>query len=192
MFPFFKIRLLVFCLALHGVSSMARGQEAGPQVTVVGIRNPLQVNYRFAHSALKFSDTYAGLKDAVRALFQLIPLVPDLDTSPLTLTVEGVAVNEPIALTSSLTAVIPLNQKAFDEDAVISINRKPDAYRMMFSASVALIDSGAYTPEYLSAACSQVFDFVRAQSFRVRLRTIGKRCVGVKFRDCSAPMQWAG
>jgi hypothetical protein len=151
------------------------------KVVVIGVRDPEWMSYREAYKILQQFHSYDQPKDKVRASFYLTPRARDTQNTPLRLMLAGATVREDVPLLPGLLAELPMNDLARDEDADLRINRKAGSYRFSFVASVALQEDGVYRDDYLRSACDQVFDFVRHENLAIRIKSIGKKCVGVVF-----------
>jgi hypothetical protein len=76
-------------------------------------------------------------------------------------------------------ATLPMLKQAFDEDAVLRLNRQKGHYRFSGRFSIIEREDGVYSAADLRAACEQVLSAQRESGYSLHL--IGKHCLGVKF-----------
>lgn len=76
-------------------------------------------------------------------------------------------------------STLPMLKKAYDEDAVLRLNRQKGHYRFSGRYSIKERDDGVYSMAALREACEQVLSAQRASGYMFRL--IGKKCTGVRF-----------
>ena len=76
-------------------------------------------------------------------------------------------------------ATLPMLKQAFDEDAVLRLNRRKGHYQFSGRYSIRTREDGVYPLAMLREACEQLISAQRASGYRLRL--LGKDCAGVKF-----------
>jgi len=91
----------------------------------------------------------------------------------------GETTNVEIAVDEIGRAVLPMLKTAFDEDAVLRLNRQKGHYAFSGRYSIREKADGIYPSAELRAACAQLIDAQRVSGYRFRL--LGKHCAGVKF-----------
>jgi len=74
---------------------------------------------------------------------------------------------------------VPKLKQAYDEDAVLRLNRPKGLYKFSGRYSIKERDDGTYSVADLREACEQMIGAQRESGYRVWLW--GKKCVGVKF-----------
>lgn len=74
---------------------------------------------------------------------------------------------------------MPLIKAAYDEDAVLRLNRQKGYYRFSGRFTIRERSDGIYSAAQLREACEQVLAAQRESGNRFRM--MGKKCAGVKF-----------
>jgi hypothetical protein len=82
-------------------------------------------------------------------------------------------------------ATIPMLKNAYEDDAVLRLNRKKGNYHFSGRYSIKERADGLYRASDLRAACDQLLDAQRQSGYRLRL--LGKKCVGVTMIYAPAP-----
>jgi hypothetical protein len=116
---------LAMSCALAGLTAApahAAGQPA--TVTVQSTRDPVDKSYR---KMIKGMERYArdrALAPNAPLRFQLLPRLPTVDMSGITLRVAGNTVSVPVEVAPDNSFVLPRNEQALREDAAVLANRK--------------------------------------------------------------------
>lgn len=135
------------------------------------------LSYRDAYRAMVVFEKYGKPKHFLQNHFQISPrdgsAVPD--GLRLTLNARGAALNLPLDATGR--AVFPLLKTAYDDNAVLVLNRKLSGYAFQPRISIVARADGVYDAADLRAACEQAQAYQRASEAAFR----GGRCVGVRF-----------
>lgn len=150
-----------------------------PRITVPAQRDAEWHSYRHAYKAVRFFEPYLKTRPLIQAHMQIRPNTPDLPLEGLQLQLEGESVNMAIAVDALGRATLPMLKQAYDEDAVLRLNRQKGHYQFSGRYSIRERDDGVYPVADLRAACEQLIGAQRASGYRLRL--IGKQCAGVKF-----------
>jgi len=181
-------------LTLAALSHMIVGaaQEAPMQkVIIVAKRDAEWHSYRHAYKAAAFFDKYTRTRPLIQAHMQIRPNRTDLSMDGLRIALEGESTNMEIAVDRIGRATLPMLKQAYEEDAVLRLNRLKGNYHFSGRYSIRERDDGTYRVADLRAACEQVLSAQRDSGYRVRL--IGKKCMGVRFvfaRDAAAQLDY--
>jgi hypothetical protein len=155
-------------------------QEAEPaKVFVSTQRDSEWHSYRHAYKASRFFEAYTETRPLIQAHMQIRPLKADLPMDGLHVQLTGTTTTAEIAVDALGRATLPMIKQAFNEDAVLRLNRQKGNY--MFSGRYSIRErvDGVYAGTELRAACEQLLDAQRASGYRWRL--LGKKCAGIKF-----------
>lgn len=175
-------------LALLMGSTLAKADDALPQVLIPAQRDAEWHSYRHAYKAARFFEPFLKTRPLIQAHMQIRPRQPDLPMDGLQLQLAGETVNLTIAVDALGRATLPMLKQAYDEDAVLRLNRQKGNYSFNGRYSIRERDDGVYSAPDLRAACEQLISAQRESGYRLRL--IGKKCAGVKFvypRGAAAP-----
>ncbi|MBA5690432.1 hypothetical protein [Rugamonas apoptosis] len=172
------IAALLFALALP-TSAMADDATTPPQVLVPAARDAEWHSYRHAYQAARFFAPFLATRPLIQAHMQIRPNTPDEPMDGLQVQLAGESVNQTIAVDALGRATLPMLKQAYDEDAVLRLNRRKGHYHFSGRFSIRERDDGIYSAADLRAACEQLLSAQRASGYRLRL--IGKRCAGVTF-----------
>lgn len=173
---------LVFVLAFVPALAPAAPPEAEPEpakVFVSAARDAEWHSYRRAYNAARFFEPYTRTRPLIQAHMQVRPLRPDVPMEGLRVQLVGETTNIEIAVDDIGRAVLPMLKTAYDEDAVLRLNRQKGHYAFSGRYSIREKADGTYPAADLRAACAQLLDAQRVSGYRFRL--LGKRCAGVKF-----------
>jgi len=150
------------------------------------------ISYRDAYRGMVAFEKYGKPKQFLQQHYQ----ASARDGSPLPadfkLVLSGKTMQLNLPLDTLGRAVFPLLKAAYDENAVLAINRKLGAYVFRPRISIAVRPDGVYEGAELRAACEQALEFqrtVNAAGYR------DKRCVGVRFtfaKKLDADVRWKG
>lgn len=159
-----------------------------PVVTVTAERDAEWHSYRRAYGAAAYFEPYIRARPLIQAHMQIRPNVPDTPMEGLRVHLSGETTSIHLAVDALGRVTIPLLKQAYDEDAVLRLNRRKGSYHFQGRFSIRERDDGLYSAASLRAACEQLLDAQRETGYRLRL--VGKKCAGVKFvyaRTDSAP-----
>lgn len=160
-------------------SARAAADEVLPQVVVPAPRDAEWHSYRHAYKAARFFEPYLRTRPLIQAHMQIRPNRPELPLDGLEVQLTGETVNMALPVDAIGRLTLPMLKQAFDEDAVLRLNRQKGHYHFSGRYSIRERDDGVYDGASLRAACEQLLSAQRASGYRLRL--IGKNCAGVKF-----------
>jgi hypothetical protein len=133
------------------------------------------VSYRDAYRAMVVFEKYGGAKNFIQNHLQVIPK-DGASVDGLQLTLAGKSTQLQLPLDATGRAVFPLLKAAYDENAVLVLNRKPGQYLFRPRVSIAVRQNGEYEVADLRAACEQALGFTRYLDASQR-----GQCIGVRF-----------
>ncbi|KQV55390.1 MULTISPECIES: hypothetical protein [unclassified Duganella] len=171
-------RPLLIAAALLAAAPARAGDDM-PVVQVVAAADAEWHSYRQAYKAASFFAPYVAKRPLIQAHLQIRPLAPEAPMEGLHIKLEGETTNLDIAVDMLGRATLPLLKQAFDEDAVLRLNRRKGYYQFSGRYSIRTRDDGVYPLSMLREACEQLISAQRASGYRLRL--LGKECKGVKF-----------
>ncbi|KQV89951.1 hypothetical protein ASD15_24985 [Massilia sp. Root351] len=158
----FAVLLLPAWLAMQGAGAQAQEGE--------------WLSYRDAYRAMVVFEKYGKPKHFLQNHFQIIARDgATLDGLRLTLNARGSQLNLP--LDAAGRAVFPLLKAAYDDNAVLMLNRKLSGYAYRPRVSIMARADGVYEAADLRTACEQAQAYQRVTDAAFR----GGRCVGVRF-----------
>ncbi len=164
----------------HAASAASAINELQPQaVEVAGALDAEWASYRHAYEANSFFGKFVKKRSMIQAQMQLRPLNP---ATPMTgLVVRLVGAKTDILLPANELGLVTLPQikQAYDEDAVMRLNRAKGLYKFSGRYSILVREDGVYGVGDLDEACEQLIGAQRESGYRIRLW--GKKCVGVTF-----------
>jgi hypothetical protein len=150
-----------------------------PSIVIPAQRDAEWHSYRHAYKAVRFFEPYLKTRPLIQAHMQIRPNTPDVPLDGLQLQLEGESVKMAIPVDALGRATLPMLKQAYDEDAVLRLNRQKGHYHFSGRYSIRERDDGVYSMAGLRAACEQLIGAQRASGYRLRL--IGRQCAGVKF-----------
>jgi len=135
------------------------------------------VSYRDAYKAMVVFAKYGKPKNLLQMHYQLSPqeAATSLDGVSLSLNGKTVQLNLPLDPTGRTS--FPLLKAAYDENAVLALNRKASLFAFHPRLSLAVRADGAYDAAELRAACEQALQYQRY----VNAAFGARKCVGVRF-----------
>jgi hypothetical protein len=135
------------------------------------------LSYRDAYRAMVVFEKYGKPKHFLQNHYQISPRDSGagLDGLRLTLSARNVQLNLP--LDPAGRVVFPLLKAAYDDNAVLLLNRKLAGYTFRPRVSIVARADGVYEAADLRAACEQAQAYQRATDAAFQ----GGRCVGVRF-----------
>ncbi|KQQ96454.1 hypothetical protein [Massilia sp. Leaf139] len=178
------MKTAMFAGALLALALPANGTEPEPEPTPARVyvstaRDSEWHSYRRAWKAAHFFEAYTRTRPLIQAHMQIRPLQPDLPMEGLHIQLRGTTTAAEIPVDPLGRAELPLIKQAFEEDAVLRLNRHKGHYQFNGRYSIRERPDGVYAGADLRAACEQLLDAQRVSGYRWRL--LGKRCAGVKF-----------
>lgn len=174
-----KMMTMILAAALApAASAQATGETVGQRVVIPAVRDQEWASYRHAYGAAAHFARFTATRPLIQAHMQVRPLVPDATLDGLSIQLVGETTNLLIAVDAMGRSTIPLIKQAYDEDAVLRLNRRSGNYYFSGRYSIKERDDGIYAAADLRAACEQLIDAQRSSGYRLRL--FGKKCAGVK------------
>ena len=154
--------------------------ESEPQqVEVAGALDAEWASYRYAYEAGAFIAKFLRTRPLIQAQMQLRPIDPATPVTGLKVRLVGKTTDIELAADDIGLVTVPQLKQAYDEDAVLRLNRPKGLYKFSGRYSIKERDDGAYSVADLRDACEQMISAQRESGYRIRLW--GKKCVGVKF-----------
>lgn len=173
------IRLPFLAAALVSLAAGAQ-EDAEPQkVTIVAPRDAAWASYRQAYKATSHIAAFTRTRPLIQAHMQVRPNDNDYSMAGLKLQLSGETTSVEIPVDAVGRATVPLLKTAYDEDAVLRLNRRKGSYHFSGLYSIREREDGVYSSAELREACEQLLSAQRASGYRLRL--LGKKCSGVKF-----------
>jgi hypothetical protein len=122
------MRRLLACLIPSLLAAPAGAQDRPatpiPSVTVPYTRDPVDKSYRKMIEGMQRFRRDHALAPQATLRFQLLPRVPTVNMHGITLRVVGDHISIPVPVAPDNTFVLPYNEQALREDAVVVANRK--------------------------------------------------------------------
>jgi hypothetical protein len=150
-----------------------------PSVTITAARDAEWGGYRHAYRAAAYYARLTRSRPLIQAHMQIRPREPGLSLDGLRIELTGEKTKLTIPVDAIGRSTLPMLKQAYDEDAVLRLNRRAGYYRFSGRFSIKERDDGVYGAAELRAACEQLLSAQREDGNRFRL--LGKKCVGVKF-----------
>ncbi len=160
-------RHLFACIALLLTAGTAVAQSQGGD----------WVSYRDAYRKMVVFEKYGKAKNLIQHQLQVVPRDRSGTLDGLQLTLVGSATRLDLPLDPTGRAVFPLQKAAYDDNAVLTLNRKAGLYQFQPRVSILVQPDGLYEAADLRAACEQALAYERY----LNRALAGKRCVGVRF-----------
>ena len=110
---------------------------------------------------------------------QIMPVREGQALAGLRLQLAGETVMLDIPVDPIGRATLPMLKHAFDEDAVLRLNRQKGNFRFSGRFSIREKDDGLYSSAELRAGCEQLISAQRDSGSRFRM--MGRKCAGVRF-----------
>jgi hypothetical protein len=173
--------LLSAWLMLAAQSAFAAGQsgQAPATVEIVAKRDAEWASYRHAYKVASGFAQVTRSRPLIQAHMQIMPVRDGMPVDGLRIELAGETVTENVPVDAIGRATLPMIKQAFDEDAVLRLNRGKGNYRFTGRFSIRESKSGVYGAAELRAACEQLLSAQRVSGSRFRL--LGKKCAGIKF-----------
>ena len=169
--------VLAVAALMPGAGASAEGDVQN--VEVKGKFDPEWSSYRYAYQASVFTNKFLRKRPLVQSQLQLRPLDPLTPVTGLKVTLEGAKTHVEMVADDLGRVDMPELKQAFDEDAVLRLNRPKGLYKFSGRFSIKPREDGEYGVADLQEACEQLIGAQREAGYRMRLW--GKKCVGVKF-----------
>ncbi|WP_332879613.1 hypothetical protein [Massilia sp. S19_KUP03_FR1] len=150
-----------------------------PRVEVTALRDPEWASYRNAYKSAAFTATFTRNRPLIEGYLQIRPRQVGAPLTGLKLLLAGATTNVEIDVDAIGRATIPMSKAAYDEDAVLRLNRQKGLYYFSGRYSIKERADGVYPLADLRAACEQLISAQRESGYRMRL--FGKHCAGIKF-----------
>jgi hypothetical protein len=135
------------------------------------------VSYRDAYKQMVVFAKYGKPKNFLQIHYEVSPrdAAASLEGLHLTLTGKNTQLNLPLDATGR--AVFPLLKAAYDDNAVLALNRRMAGYRFFPRVSILSRNDGVYESVDLRAACEQALAYQRY----IDASYGSKKCAGVRF-----------
>ena len=161
-------------------SAASAANELQPQaVEVAGALDAEWASYRHAYEANAFFGKFVKKRSLIQAQMQLRPLDPATPMTGIVVHLVGAKTNLALPANDIGLVTLPQLKQAYDEDAVLRLNRAKGLYKFSGRYSILLREDGVYGVADLKEACEQLIGAQRESGYRIRLW--GKKCVGVTF-----------
>ena len=147
-------------------------------------------SYRDAYRALVKFDKLSQPKHLIQQQLQVQALTANPSVDGLQLRLQGGATDISLALDTALHTRVPLLKTAYDDNAVLRLNRRAQAFGFRVRISILPRPDGSYPVQELRQACEQVLEAQRRVDSE---HPPGKRCIGVNLvygRDTSPLVNW--
>jgi hypothetical protein len=173
---------LALCLltarAAEPVPAVPAVDPAVPQVNVTAGRDPEWASYRRAYKAAAFFAPFVRDRPLIQAHMQIRPLAPTTSLDGVRLHLAGAHTQVDIPVDPLGRAEIPMDKQAYEDDAVLSLNREKGQFYFSGRYSIRERADGVYPVADLRAACEQLIDAQRDSGYSLRL--FRKRCAAAK------------
>jgi hypothetical protein len=166
------------------LAAVVVADEAVPRVVVTAERDAEWASYRYAYKAAAYVGAVIRNRPLIQAHMQIRPKDPARSLEGLQLRLVGEHTDMAIEVDPLGRATLPMIKQAYQDDAVLRLNRHKDDYYFSGRYSIRDHADGAYDAAELRNACEQLIGAQRESGYRVRL--IGKKCAGIKFVYASA------
>lgn len=155
----------LLCVAVPAAAQPQAAQESG------------WVSYRDAYRAMVPFAKYGKAKNFLQNHYQVTPKdgTQSLDGLRLTLTGRTTQLNLPLDVTGRTT--FPLLKAAYDENALLVLNRKVSQFTFQPRLSIVARVDGIYEGQDLRTACDQALQYLRYTDASYNSR----HCAGVRF-----------
>lgn len=150
-----------------------------PRVTITAQRDAEWGSYRHAYKASAFFAFFTRTRPLIQAHMQIRPREPGIRLEGLKVQLASESMTLDIPVDALGRSTLPMLKIAYDQDAVLRLNRQKGHYRFSGRYSIKERDDGVYSMAALREACEQVLSAQRASGYMFRL--IGKKCAGVRF-----------
>jgi hypothetical protein len=169
--------LSLFLLTAHAEQPTRGAPSAAapvPQVNVTAGRDPEWASYRRAYKAAAFFAPFVRDRPFIQAHMQIRPIAPTTSLDGLRVHLAGAHVQMDIPVDPLGRVQIPMDKQAYEDDAVLSLNRQKGLYYFSGRYSIRERADGLYPVADLRTACEQLIDAQRDSGYSLRL--FRKRC----------------
>lgn len=172
--------LSLFLLTAHAEqpTQAPAADAAVPQVNVTAGRDPEWASYRRAYKAAAFFAPFVHDRPFIQAHLQIRPLAPTASLDGLRIHLAGAHTQMDIPVDPLGRVQIPMDKQAYEDDAVLSLNRQKGLYAFSGRYSIREREDGVYPVADLRTACEQLIDAQRDSGYSLRL--FRKRCAAAK------------
>ena len=125
--------LMVACVAVSATAQEERKAYSNA-ITVTAVRDPVDKSYRKMIRGMELFEELRALAPAASLRYKLLPRKPNTNMDEIELAVDANSFTIPVAVAADRTFTLERNQKALDEDASVTSNRK--ALSMTWRAEV--------------------------------------------------------
>lgn len=168
-----RVPLLVLCLGASGGAAQARA--------VAPARGAMQeagwISYRDAYRSMVTFAKYGKAKNFLQNHYQVAPKDGGRPLDGLRLTLSGRTTQLNLPLDATGRTAFPLLKAAYDENAMLVLNRRIADYTFRPRLSIVARMDGVYESADLRAACDQALQYMQATDARHGTR----HCAGVRF-----------
>ena len=134
------------------------------------------IAYRDAYRQMIWFEKYGKPKQLLQHHLRLRPRDASVSTDGLLLTLHGKGPPLSLPLDMLGRAIFPFSKAAYDDNAELTLNRKPGQITWGAWVSIVTRPDGVYAAADLRAACEQFLAYSRYAG-----NAAGKRCAGVQF-----------
>jgi hypothetical protein len=159
----------------HFLAMLALLQATG--LSAAGALEGEWVSYRDAYRAMVVFEKYGGAKNLIQNQLLVLYKGAEGAPEPLRLELNGKHAHLKLALDATGRTMFPLLKAAYDENAVLAINRKDVQFALRPQVSIYVRTTGVYDTAELRAACEQALGFARYLDASAR----SLQCAGVRF-----------
>lgn len=179
-------QMLVFCcLIAPALDLLAQESDISepeiPKIEVKYIRDPQHMSYRDAFRSASTFAKYSGPKDLIRLTFAIWPKDRSTTVEGLKARIVSNSVDQELKIEFNYQAVMPMIEKAYEEDAVIEVNRPAGKLNFGNAVTIKTRSDGQYKVSDLALACDQVLAFLQFPSLIYKLKYSSKKCIGASF-----------
>jgi hypothetical protein len=135
------------------------------------------VSYREAYRAMVTFAKYGKAKNFLQNHYQVAPKEPGQSLEGLRLTLSGRTTQLNLPLDPTGRTTFPLLKAAYDENAMLVLNRKVSLFTFQPRLSIIARVDGVYESTDLRAACDQALQYLRYTDAAYN----GRFCAGVRF-----------
>lgn len=172
-------RLLALAALLTPLACAADDPAPTQQVTITAQRDAEWNTYRHAYKAAAMFERHTATRPLIQAHMQIRPRAPGASLQGMQVQLAGTSMTMNLAVDGIGRVTMPMIKAAYDEDAVLRLNRQKGYYRFSGRFTIRERADGIYSAAQLREACEQVLGAQRDSGSRFRM--MGKKCVGVKF-----------
>ena len=151
---------------------------AVPTVNVTAGRDPEWASYRRAYKAAAFFAPFTRERPLIQAHMQIRPVAPNFSLDGLRVHLAGAHTQMDLPVDALGRVQVPMDKQAYEDDAVLSLNRQKGTYYFSGRYSIRERPDGIYPVADLRAACEQLIDAQRDSGYSLRL--FRKRCAAAK------------